>query len=459
MSEESYELQLVGEGLNIISVPLLPRDTLEPPTDEADNNALVTNDEGSSVKTENTWINDMLANLKVGIIRNFILLNLIARTIFQDAGNHVMDFPVFCSDGIFWSNKLLLASIAPFIQDSLVEDSCLVVPDHTLSHMETYHKCLFDDRKISKSQAEGIYSVSSTFRTNSSLSSKHSEVNKRTSKPNILDYKEIFKTQREEYVEKMLGNTDIARFVVRKTVAQNNQIFPPDVMRDDQPRKMLSCDECNRLFELEESLKSHKQMVHNKENSMKKHHSCKYCPQKFSFAINVKRHEYLVHRNKINKADDQNTSVESSPTKATAESQVTDFKCNICGEYLKSKRYLVAHITGHYGGGYKCDYPGCSSVFKENNKLKRHKLVHTGEKSFECKHCGMFFSLRHNLKTHEKTHTRQDLLKCKYCDYETIQKSNMKLHEANHEKYGKAKGRGRPSSKLHSSNNPDDEEQ
>ena len=70
MSEESYELQLVGEGLNIISVPLLPRDTLEPPTDEADNNAMVTNDEGSSVKTENTWINDMLANLKVGIIRN-----------------------------------------------------------------------------------------------------------------------------------------------------------------------------------------------------------------------------------------------------------------------------------------------------------------------------------------------------------------------------------------------------
>ena len=71
MSEESYELQLVGEGLNIISVPLLPRDTLEHPNDEAENNSMVTNDEERSVKTENTWINDMLANLKVGIIRNY----------------------------------------------------------------------------------------------------------------------------------------------------------------------------------------------------------------------------------------------------------------------------------------------------------------------------------------------------------------------------------------------------
>ena len=54
----------------------------------------------------------------------------------------------------------------------------------------------------------------------------------------------------------------------------------------------------------------------------------------------------------------------------------------------------------------RCDWPGCSSVFRENAKLKRHKLVHTGEKAFKCEYCGLSFSLRHNLKTHEKTHTR-----------------------------------------------------
>ena len=70
-----------------------------------------------------------------------------------------------------------------------------------------------------------------------------------------------------------------------------------------------------------------------------------------------------------------------------------------------STRYKarILIIAGNLG---RCDWPGCTSVFRENSKLKRHKLVHTGEKAFKCEHCGLSFSLRHNLKTHEKTHTR-----------------------------------------------------
>jgi len=79
---------------------------------------------------------------------------------------------------------------------------------------------------------------------------------------------------------------------------------------------------------------------------------------------------------------------------------------------------------------------------RENAKLNRHKLVHTGVKAFKCEYCQQTFSLRHNLKMHEKTHTRTDLQKCRFCSYETIQKSNMRLHEATHAKApGKVKGR------------------
>ena len=88
-------------------------------------------------------------------------------------------------------------------------------------------------------------------------------------------------------------------------------------------------------------------------------------------------------------------------------------------------------------------------MFRENAKLKRHKLVHTGEKAFKCEYCGLSFSLRHNLKTHEKTHTRRDLLKCRYCRYETIQKCNLRLHEMTHERAGGGprQGKGRPHGK------------
>lgn len=94
-------------------------------------------------------------------------------------------------------------------------------------------------------------------------------------------------------------------------------------------------------------------------------------------------------------------------------SETDQFRCKICGENCKTKRALLAHIQAHYGGGYKCDFPGCDSVFKENAKLTRHKLVHSGVKAFKCGYCHLAFSLRHNLKMHEKTHTRADMLQCR----------------------------------------------
>ena len=29
------------------------------------------------------------------------------------------------------------------------------------------------------------------------------------------------------------------------------------------------------------------------------------------------------------------------------------FQCRICDKFLKSKRYLLAHMQEHYGGGYR----------------------------------------------------------------------------------------------------------
>lgn len=73
------------------------------------------------------------------------------------------------------------------------------------------------------------------------------------------------------------------------------------------------------------------------------------------------------------------------------------------------------------------------SGFKEQQKLNRHKVTHTGEKNHKCKYCGKGFGLKHNMKSHEKIHVGEGK-RCRFCDKYFSQAYNLKFHEAQHVK-------------------------
>ncbi len=73
--------------------------------------------------------------------------------------------------------------------------------------------------------------------------------------------------------------------------------------------------------------------------------------------------------------------------------------------------------------------------FKEKQKLRRHMLVHTGEKSHSCDLCGRAFALKHNLTSHMRIHNGKGRF-CRYCGKMFTQGKNMREHESDHASVG-----------------------
>ncbi|XP_072294022.1 uncharacterized protein [Eucyclogobius newberryi] len=75
---------------------------------------------------------------------------------------------------------------------------------------------------------------------------------------------------------------------------------------------------------------------------------------------------------------------------------------------------------------YKC--PICDKVFGRMENLRRHVLVHTGEKAFSCPVCCKQFTLKQHLKLHMVLHTRDKQFNCSVCAKTFIRKDNLRSH-------------------------------
>lgn len=115
-----------------------------------------------------------------------------------------------------------------------------------------------------------------------------------------------------------------------------------------------------------------------------------------------------------------------------------DLKCPHlgCDKIFKEKSALRKHFQTHGPRAHVCNE--CGKGFVESSKLKRHRLVHTGEKKWQCgfEGCGKRFSLDFNLRSHFRTHTGDKPYVCPFsgCDRRFAQSNNLKSHILTHTK-------------------------
>ena len=356
-------------------------------------------------------------------------------------------FPVFCRDGVFWTSKLLLASVSGMVAEAISvshSESCLVIPDISKHDLLQFYTAAFTG-DLDTGRVKSIKSVASTLAlTHLTLGQdrehweededEEEEEEEEDGAASMKCLKKSDKIKLSQYFQHRIESSSSS-----SSHGNMESLLKPFTVN------CVECSSCGRKFAGISQLEKHRAAVHRKTASsnnseLNNPHHCPHCDRRFAFLLNVKRHCWLHHSEARTKLGDKVSKKTQNLHRKTLEEKknalkrekLEDIKCSVCGKYFLNWKKLQLHMLDHTADRpFKCGE--CGKGFKEESKLKRHSVIHTGEKPFDCSYCGKSFSLKQNKEIHERLHTGEGF-ECAYCGEIFSQKVNLRKHEIKHDR-------------------------
>ena len=164
------------------------------------------------------------------------------------------------------------------------------------------------------------------------------------------------------------------------------------------------CNVCGKKIKTSKGLKRHISVLHQTEKP-----SCPHCDYEYQDMIKLVRHINNHTGNRPHVCDQ------------------CDYKSLTKHELRRHKNYKHTQIKK-----YSC--PDCGKGFVETSHLRRHMLIHSGERPWPCSQCPLFFQSKFHVDRHVRVHTGEKPYICPTCEQGFTQHGSLKDHMMTHHK-------------------------
>jgi len=187
---------------------------------------------------------------------------------------------------------------------------------------------------------------------------------------------------------------------------------------------------CNKRFSTRHNLRDHK-VVHLEGRPA----SCDICGKTFKSTKRLSLHKRIHSEEKPYTCDQCGKTFRTgSDLSIHLKSHSGGYKCELCPQYsFAALRGLNDHKMIHTGERpYECDV--CQKKFITSSALKSHKKVHSDIKAFSCEQCEAQFRFRQGLLNHiERKHSdKRKVYKCRECGKTYLNSDSLKKHKIMH---------------------------